>query len=63
MAAKIIKSLRLSDLEEGESGVIVKTLGYGAFRKRIIEMGFVKGKSIKVIKRAPFRDPIEYEIK
>lgn len=53
---------KLSDLQTGSVGVITKVLGHGAFRKRITEMGFVKGKTIKVIKNAPLHDPIEYEI-
>lgn len=52
----------LSDLQNSEIGIITKILGHGAFRKRITEMGFVKGKSVKVIKNAPLQDPIEYEI-
>lgn len=52
----------LSDLKPGTEGIITKVLGRGAFRKRITEMGFVKGKMVKVIKSAPFLDPIEYEI-
>ena len=42
--------------------MIVKVNGHGGFRKRIIEMGFVRGNSVKVILNAPLRDPIEYEI-
>ena len=53
---------KLSELSTGAVGVITKVLGHGAFRKRITEMGFVKGKSVKVIKNAPLHDPIEYEI-
>lgn len=52
----------LSDLQNSEIGIITKVVGHGAFRKRITEMGFVKGKSVKVIKNAPLQDPIEYEI-
>jgi ferrous iron transport protein B len=52
----------LSEIETGETVVITKVLGYGAFRKRITEMGFVKGKVVKVIKNAPLQDPVEYEI-
>lgn len=52
----------LSDLKTGELGVIVKVNGSGAFRKRILEMGFVKGKVIKVILNAPLKDPIKYKI-
>lgn len=54
--------MKLSDLKTGERGVVVKVNGHGSFRKRIIEMGFVKGNGVKVILNAPLRDPIEYEI-
>lgn len=54
--------MKLSDLHTGERGVIVKVAGHGGFRKRIVEMGFVKGKTVKVILNAPLHDPIEYEI-
>ena len=57
-----ISSMKLSELRTGERGVIVKVNGHGSFRKRIIEMGFVKGNKVKVILNAPLRDPIEYEI-
>lgn len=52
----------LSDLNTGEKGVIVRVNGSGAFRKRILEMGFIKGKTIKVILNAPLKDPIKYKI-
>lgn len=52
----------LSELRTGEKGIIVKVNGSGAFRKRILEMGFIKGKSIKVILNAPLKDPIKYKI-
>ncbi len=54
--------MRLIDLKEGEEAVILKIYGRGAFRKRLIEMGFVRGKKIKVTKFAPLKDPIEYNI-
>ncbi len=54
--------MRLSELKTGESGVVVKILGHGAFLKRVIEMGFVKGQIIKVMLNAPLRDPIKYSI-
>ncbi|MBE6215543.1 MAG: ferrous iron transport protein B [Bacteroidales bacterium] len=54
--------MKLSELRTGERGVIVKVNGHGGFRKRIKEMGFVKGNKVKVILNAPLRDPIEYEI-
>ncbi len=56
------RDMKLSELNTGERAVIVKVNGHGSFRKRIIEMGFVKGNKVKVILNAPLRDPIEYEI-
>ncbi len=58
----ITKTTYLSDILTGEEAIITKVLGHGAFRKRITEMGFVKGKKVKVIKNAPLLDPVEYEI-
>ena len=52
----------LSTLQPGEEGVITKVKGYGAFRKRINEMGFVPGVTVKVIKKAPLGDPMELEL-
>ena len=54
--------MRLSELRTGDKGVIVKVMGRGAFRKRIIEMGFVRGKEVEVIQNAPLKDPIKYRI-
>ncbi len=52
----------LSDLKTGEKAVIVRVHGHGSFRKRLIEMGFIKGKEVRVVLNAPLKDPIEYEI-
>ncbi len=54
--------MTLADLKTGEKAMICKVKGRGAFRKRIIEMGFVVGKQVIVIKNAPLKDPIEYNI-
>ncbi len=54
--------MRLSDLKSGETAVIVKVLGHGAFRKRVMEMGFVKGRKIKAILSAPLKDPVKYSL-
>ena len=37
-------------------------MGRGAFRKRIIEMGFIRGKEVIVIQNAPLKDPIHYRV-
>ncbi len=54
--------MTLAELKEGEHGIISKVKGRGAFRKRIIEMGFIVGKQVIVVKNAPLQDPIEYNI-
>lgn len=54
--------MKLSELNTGEKGVIVKVLGHGGFRKRIIEMGFIKGQELEVLLNAPLKDPVKYKI-
>lgn len=54
--------MRLSELKTGERGVIVKVLGHGGFRKRIVEMGFIRGKMVTVLLNAPLQDPVKYKI-
>lgn len=54
--------MRLSELQSGEKAYILKVNGSGAFRKRILEMGFVRGEEVKSILNAPLKDPIKYEI-
>ena len=54
--------MKLSELKNGETAVIVRLSGHGGFRKRIMEMGFVKGQEVTVVLDAPLKDPIEYHI-
>ena len=54
--------MKLSELKTGETGRVIKVLGSGNFRKRIIEMGFVRGKNVKVLLNAPLKDPIKYQV-
>lgn len=54
--------MKLSELNTGEKGVIIKVLGHGGFRRRIIEMGFIKGKTVEVLLNAPLKDPVKYKI-
>ncbi|MDR1756846.1 MAG: ferrous iron transport protein B [Culturomica sp.] len=56
------KFLKLSDIPTGNECLVVKVHGHGSFRNRIIEMGFVKGEKVTVIKNAPLKDPIEYKL-
>lgn len=52
----------LSELHTGEKGIVVKVMGHGGFRRRIIEMGFIKGKTVEVLLNAPLQDPVKYRI-
>lgn len=54
--------MRLAQLQTGEKGVIIKVYGHGGFRKRIVEMGFVKGKIVEVLLNAPLKDPVKYRV-
>ena len=54
--------MRLSELHSGQSATVLKVTGHGGFRRRIIEMGFVRGQRVEVILNAPLKDPIEYRI-
>lgn len=52
----------LSEIKPGEEAVVVKIHGHGAFRKRVMEMGFVRGRLVKAMMSAPLRDPIKYSL-
>ena len=54
--------MKLSEVKHNETVVITKVLGHGSFRKRISEMGFIKGKEVTMIKNAPFNGPLEFKI-
>jgi ferrous iron transport protein B len=54
--------MRLSELQTGEKAIIVKVLGHGSFRKRITEMGFIRGKEVESVLNAPLKDPVKYKI-
>jgi ferrous iron transport protein B len=54
--------MRLSELKTGESGYITRVSGYGGFRRRIMEMGFVRGRQVEVLLNAPLNDPIKYRV-
>ena len=55
------KTMRLSELNTGEKGVIVKVLGHGGFRKRIVEMGFIKGKNSGGLAECPTTRPYQIQ--
>lgn len=53
----------LSEMMEGEKGVVIRVAGNGALRRRILEMGIVKGAELFVEKYAPLKDPLELIVK
>ncbi len=54
--------MNLSDLQNGDSAVIVRVSGHGAFRRRIIEMGFVRGQKVTSLLNSPLNDPVKYGV-
>lgn len=54
--------MKLSELHTGDTGVIIKVTGHGGFRKRIVEMGFIKGQKVEVLLNAPLQDPVKYKV-
>ena len=54
--------MRLNELKTDKKAIIVKIVGHGAFRKRLIEMGFVKGREIEALLQAPMHDPVKYSL-
>jgi Fe2+ transport system protein FeoA len=54
---------KLSELEPGDTGVVVKIVGSSSTRRRIMDMGVVRGTKVVLIRRAPLGDPVELEIR
>ncbi len=57
------KSMRLSDLRPGDEALVVQVLAQGPVRRRLLEMGFIRGAHLRVEKLAPLGDPMELVIK
>ena len=55
--------MRLSELKEGQSATVVHVGGNGTLRRRILEMGILKGAEVYIEKYAPLRDPLEMIVK
>ena len=55
--------MQLNEVKEGQSAVISRVGGKGPFRRRLLEMGLVKGTPVYVEKYAPLKDPIELIVK
>lgn len=57
-----LEEMTLNELRQGETAIILKIHGHGAFRKRVIEMGFTRGRKITAVLSAPLRDPVKYSL-
>ncbi|MDA8161371.1 MAG: FeoA family protein [Desulfobacteraceae bacterium] len=55
--------MTLDDLKTGERARVIKVAAHGPFKKRLLEMGFISGTDVEVIKYAPLKDPVEYLIR
>ncbi len=60
---KSIITKRLSEMRPGEKGKILDISGNAppSLKRRILDMGLVRGTSVKVVRDAPLRDPVEFE--
>ncbi|MBQ8272130.1 MAG: ferrous iron transport protein B [Tidjanibacter sp.] len=54
--------MKLSELKTGEKAVIVRVAGHGGFRKRLMEMGFVRGVEVRSVQDSPMHDPVKYTV-
>ncbi len=54
--------MTLDDLQKGERGRVIRIMAHGPFKKRLLEMGFVSGAEVDVVKYAPLKDPVEYKV-
>ena len=54
--------MKLSELKNGETAVIVRLSGHGGFRKRIMEMGFIRGEKVTSVLDSPMHDPVKYNV-
>lgn len=60
---ELMEERTLADLKQGDEAVISGISGEGAFRRRLLEMGFRRGEAVRVVKYAPLRDPIQILVK
>ena len=54
---------RLDELEPGDGGIVVNLVGSGPLLRRLVDMGLVIGTRVKVLRRSPLGDPVEFEVR
>jgi len=57
-----VNTLRLADLSPGNSGIVSTISGANRIASRLMEMGFVPGALVEVLRRAPFGGPVQYRV-
>ena len=55
--------MTLDQLQSGEKAIVKKIHGKGPIRRRLMDMGVLRGVEIEVLKSAPLGDPIEYKLR
>ena len=53
----------LASLHPGDRAVVVGVDVPGGVGRRLLDLGFVPGTALQVIRRAPLGDPVAYEIR
>lgn len=60
---KMSKVVPLSKLKVGDEGIVDHVKGSGATRRRLMDMGLVRGTEIKVVRTSPLGDPVEFRLR
>ncbi len=53
----------LADIKPGDCAKVTAVAGGGGLLLRLLEMGFVPGTAVRLVKRAPFGDPLEFQVR
>jgi len=59
----VVRMVRLSELRPGQKGIVARVEGPSEIRRRLLDMGLVRGTEVRAIREAPLADPVEYEVK
>ena len=54
---------RLSNAKVGEVVRVLKVEGDAKLKKRLLDMGIISGTEIRVVRNAPLKDPVEFELR
>ncbi len=55
--------LALSDMQPGQEGIVRRIRETGPIRRRLMEMGVIRGERVRFMREAPLGDPIEIHIR